>query len=273
MHQGHIGLLLRLDQAVGQLAVTDKGFAGLQVVGEEKGFPLPGGGLCVDFGRSHNGMPVQQPAQKRQMLRPRSAAAAQQGSSGGQQPLRLLRKMRRVQRNHSAVLPRKRCSGFRQQRHRRIGKGVLQPFGHPNGAKGTVEPHRRRAQGLQGNNGGEQARPGAGFALPVHRQRQQYRQTGLPAGQQRRTGLRKPGQCFADQQIRAALLQSGRLDSVGIHQPVKGNPVAVPVFGVDREPNPGQIPRDQHAAAGRFLFSGPAGQEKQPPIGVAQFVR
>ena len=104
MHQGHIGLLLRLDQAVGQLAVTDKGFAGLQVVGEEKGFPLPGGGLCVDFGRSHNGMPVQQPAQKRQMLRPRSAAAAQQGSSGGQQPLRLLRKMRRVQRNHSACL-------------------------------------------------------------------------------------------------------------------------------------------------------------------------
>lgn len=98
-------------------------------------------------------------------------------------------------------------------------------------------------------------------------------QTGLPAGQQRRTGLRKPGQCFADQQIRAALLQSGRLDSVGIHQPVKGNPVAVPVFGVDREPHPGQIPRDQHAAAGRFLFSGPAGQEKQPPIGVAQFVR
>lgn len=132
---------------------------------------------------------------------------------------------------------------FRQQRHRRIGKGVLQPFGHPNGAKGTVEPHRRRAQGLQGNNGGEQARPGAGFALPVHRQRQKYRQTGLPAGQQRRTGLRKPGQCFADQQIRAALLQSGRLDSIGIHQPVKGNPVAVPVFGVDREPTPARSPR------------------------------
>ena len=135
--------------------------------------------MTVHLGRADDGKPVEQAPQHRHMLRQSAAAAPYHGRAGPQQIRHVLRKLEGGQR--AAV--RQSGAGLGDQGHLRIGQGLLQLFPRRR-YRAAVDPHSGGAQGLQGDDAGQQARPGQGTSFLVHRHGDKNRQAGGAGGQQ-----------------------------------------------------------------------------------------